>query len=146
MNEEVREATHSGSGLVIQFDGNLLAGEGIIPNDPRPQNRNGKLFQQFLEENPHLNFVNSLSLCPGLITRLKFREGKMEKSVIDFFVVCHLVLPHITKMVIDEERKYILTNYEKAKKGGKSCDTDHATEYMELNLKVKTEKPKRLEL
>ena len=31
-------------------------------------------------------------------------------------------------------------------KGGKSCDTDHATEYMDLNLKVKTEKPKRVEL
>ena len=49
-------------------------------------------------------------------------------------------------MVIDENRKYILTNYEKAKKGGKSCDTDHATEYMDLNLKVKTEKPKRVEV
>jgi hypothetical protein len=146
MDEEVMEAAHSGSGLVMQFDGNLWAGESIIPNDPRRQNRNGKLFQQFLERNPHLTVVNSLSLCEGLVTRTRFREGKLEKSVLDFFVVCHLVLPHVTKMVIDEESKYILTNYEKAKRGGKSCNTDHATEYTDVNLKLITEKPTRVEV
>ena len=61
-------------------------------------------------------------------------------------MVSHLVLPHVTKMVIDEESKYILTNFEKAKRGGKSCNTDHATEYMDVNLKLKTEKPTRIEV
>jgi hypothetical protein len=146
MDEEVTEATDSESGLVIQLDGNLWAGDGIIPNDPRPQNRNGKLFQQFLERNPHLSVVNSLSLCEGLITRSRFREGKLEESVLDFFVVCNLVLPHVTRMVIDEEKRFILTNYEQAKKGGKASNTDHATEYLDLRLKVITEKPKRVEV
>ena len=68
MDDEVIEASNTESGLVIQFDGNLWAGSGIIPNDPRPQNRNGKLFQQFLERNPHLTVVNSLPICEGLIT------------------------------------------------------------------------------
>ena len=146
MDEEVLEASNSSSGLVIQLDGNLWAGNGIIPNDPRPQNRNGKLFQQFLERNPHLTVVNSLSLCEGLITRSRLRDGKMEESALDFFVVCNLILPHISRMVIDEEKKYILTNYKSAKKGGKASDTDHATEYLDLNLKVITEKPKRIEV
>ena len=146
MEEEVNEATNSESGLILQFDGNLWAGEEIIPNDPRPQNRNGKLFQHFLERNPHLTVVNSLSLCEGLITRSRFREGNLEESVLDFFVVCQLVLPHVTKMVVDEERKYILTNYQNAKKGRKTCDTDHATEYMDVDLKIITEKPKRVEI
>ena len=61
-------------------------------------------------------------------------------------MVCQKVLPHVTKMVIDEERKYILTNYEKARKGGKTSDTDHATEYIDLNLNIVTEKPKRVEV
>ena len=146
MEEEVIEATQSGSGLILQFDGNLWAGEGIIPNDPRPQNRNGKLFQQFLELNPHLTVVNSLSLCEGLITRSRFREGRLEESVLDFFVVCHLVLPHVTRMVVDEERKHILTNFQNVKKGGKTCDSDHATQYMDVDLKIITEKPKRVEI
>ena len=146
MNEEVLEATQSDSGLVMQFDGNLWAGEEIIPNDPRPQNRNGKMFKQFLEQNPHLTVVNSLSLCKGVVTRRRFREGRLEESVLDFFVVCHLVLPHVTRMIIDEERRYVLTNYERAKKGGKVSDTDHATEYMDLDLKIATEKPERVEV
>ena len=59
----------------------------------------------------------------------------MEKSVLDFFVVCHLVLPHVTRMVVDEEKKFILTNYEQVRKGGKAADTDHATEFIDLDLK-----------
>ena len=40
LDDEAEEAKKSGSGLVIQLDGNLWAGSDIIPNDPRPQNRN----------------------------------------------------------------------------------------------------------
>ena len=88
----------------------------------------------------------ALQLCEGLITRRSFREGKLEESVLDFFVVCNLVLPHVTRMVIDEENKYVLTNYKQVKRGGKAANSDHATEYMDLNLKVITEKPKRREI
>ena len=116
LDEEVIKASNAGAGLVIQFDGNIWTGGEIIPNDPRTQNKNGKLFQKFLERNPHLTVVNALDLYEGLITRRRFRNGKLEESVLDFFVVCHLVLPHIRRMVIEEERKYILTNYEEVLK------------------------------
>ena len=99
------EAKESGAGLIIQFDGNLWAGNKIIPNDPRMQNKNGKLFELFLKRNSHLTVVNSLDLCQGLITRRRYRNNKSEESVVDFFVVCNLVLPHITQMVMDEEKK-----------------------------------------
>ena len=110
------------------MDGNFWAGKDIISKDPRPQNNNGKLFQQFLERNKNLTVVNSLDICEGLITRKRSREGKIEQSILDFFIVCDLVLPFISKMVIDEDKKHILTNYENVKKGGKANDTDHATE------------------
>ena len=87
-----------------------------------------------------------MDLCEGLITRRRLREGKLEESVLDFFVVCHLVLPHITRMVIDEDQKHILTNYEQVRKGGKATDTDHATEYIDIDLEIITEKPKRHEV
>ena len=146
MDEEVLEATNNKSGLLMHFDGNLWAGKDVVPNDPRPQNRNGKLFEQFLERNSHLTVVNSLDLCEGLITRERNKNGKLEQSVLDFFVVCNLLLPYVKKMVIDEDRKFILTNYEQVQKGGKAADTDHMTEYMDLDLKVETEKPERREL
>ena len=60
LDEDVAQANISGSGFILQFDGNLWAGENIVPGDPRPQNRNGRIFEEFLERNPHLTVVNSL--------------------------------------------------------------------------------------
>ena len=142
-DNEALEAEKLGAGLIIQMDGNLWAGNNIIKNDPRPQNNNGKLFQQFLNRNKNLTVVNSLDICEGLLTRKRLRGGKSEQSILDFFIVCNLVLPFVTKMVIDEDRKHILTNYENVKKGGKANDTDHATEYIDLNLEIIPQKPTR---
>ena len=69
MDEEIFLAQQSDAGFVLQFDGNLWAGENIIRGDPRPQNRNGRMFQSFLERHPQLTVVNSLPICEGLITR-----------------------------------------------------------------------------
>ena len=45
-------------------------------NDPNLQNRNGKLFIEFLERNPSLIVVNALEVCEGLITKKK--EEKLD--------------------------------------------------------------------
>ena len=146
LDEEVIRASRAGAGFVLHFDGNLWAGENIIPGDPRQQNRNGKLFEEFLGRNPHLSVVNSLPLCEGLITRRRLRDGNLEESILDFYVVCDRVLPHIVRMEIDESKKYVLTNYEQVRKGGKAADTDHATQVMDVDLELLTEKPVRTEL
>ena len=106
LDEEVINAKNDGAGLIIQMDGNLWAGSKIIPNDPRQQNRNGKLFEEFLSRNSHLTVVNALDICEGIISHSR----KSEESILDFFIVCNLILPHVTKMVVDEEKKYVLTN------------------------------------
>ena len=85
------------------MDGNLWAGKEIISKDSRPQNRNGRVFEQFLERNPNLNVVNSLNLCEGLITRGRSRNGIIEESVLDYLIVCDLISPSVTRMVIDEK-------------------------------------------
>ena len=143
MDEEVLQASNNGTGLIMQFDGNLWAGANIIPGDKRKQNRNGKFFEEFLDRNPHLTVVNSLSLCKGLITRTRLRDGNLEESVLDFFVVCDRVLPHVKSMEIDEDKKHILTNYEQVRMGGKASDSDHFTEIMDVDLTIMTEKPER---
>jgi uncharacterized protein YheU (UPF0270 family) len=85
IEEEVISAWNSGSGFILHFDGNLWAGPDIIPGDPRRQNNNGRLFQDFLTRNPNLSVVNALPLCEGLITRKRTKNGSEEKSVLDFF-------------------------------------------------------------
>ena len=62
------------------------------------------------------------------------RQGKFEGSVIDFFVVCSKVLPFVSKMKIDQEKKYILTNYQKVKSGQKATDSDHYTQFLYLSM------------
>ena len=146
IEEEVNSAKSAGFGFILHFDGNLWAGSKIIPGDPRQQNNNGKLFQKFLERNKALNVVNALPICEGLITRKRMKNGDEEKSVLDFFVVCSRVLPFVTKMVIDEDKKYILTNYKNAKNGGKAIETDHFTQYMDIKLQYISEKPQRREI
>ena len=146
LDEEVDLAEQNETGFVLQFDGNLWAGSQMIPGDPRPQNKNGKIFQELLEQHPNLTVVNSLALCEGLLTRTRTREDRVEKSVLDFFVVCNRVLPFLTKMVIDEDKKYILTNYQAVRNGGKASDSDHNTQYIDLDLKLETVKPERIEM
>ena len=48
LDEDVTFANNADAGFVLHFDGNLWAGDGIVPGDPRPQNKNGKLFEDFL--------------------------------------------------------------------------------------------------
>ena len=93
LDEEVFAAKNAGNGFILQCDGNLWAGKGIIPGDPRAQNKNGKLFEEFLSRNS-LTVVNSLPLCEGLITRRRLKNGISEESILDFFVVCSIVLPY----------------------------------------------------
>ena len=78
LDEDIVQANMSGAGYILQFDGNLWAGPDIIPGDPHKQNRNGKMFQEFLERHPQLSVINSLALCEGLITRSRIKNGVKE--------------------------------------------------------------------
>jgi hypothetical protein len=70
------------------MDGNLWAGDDLIPGDPNSQNNNGKLFENFPSRNPHLVCVNSLELCEGLITRVRKTKKREENAILDFFIIC----------------------------------------------------------
>lgn len=146
LENEAKTAHESNSGFILQFDGNLWAGPNIVPGDPRPQNRNGKLFEEFLSRQKQLTVVNSLPVCEGLISRMRVKNGKEEKSVLDFFVVCSRVLPHVSRMKIDDDKKHILTNFKPARKGRAATDSDHFTEILDVNLEIVPEKPKRIEI
>ena len=113
ISREVEDAFANDAGIVFQMDGNLWAGTEVVKNDPNPCNMNGKLFKKFLSSFPQLTVVNSLDLCQGLITRRRVTVSRTEESILDFFVVCEKVLCFIERMIIDEEKKFLLSNYKK---------------------------------
>ena len=135
LDEEALRAHNEGNGVIIQGDLDAWLGEGLIPLDKRRQNVNGKLMEEFLNRN-NLTVVNGLSICKGLFTRIQNRNGRVEKSVLDFFVVCNKILSYITSMEVDDMKQNIATNYTQVRKGGKSVDSDHVPIEMSLNLKI----------
>ena len=57
-----------------------------------------------------------------------------------------MVLPYVKGMTIDEERKHILTNYQTFRNSGKAVDTDHFTEFIDIEIETVNEKPMREEM
>ena len=125
---------------------NATLGQSIITGDPNPKNENGRFLEMFLVQNK-LTAVNSLSLCKGVITRLRLLvTGKIESSTIDFYVVCERVLAFVSEMLIDSDKKHIATNYTNVKKGGEAKDTDHYTQIMKVRLEICPYPEKRQEI
>jgi hypothetical protein len=147
LDEEVDRADKEGKGFVLQGDLNARLGSDEIPNDPNPQNENGRLFSEFLKRHPQLTVVNSLDLCKGLITRRRVLcTGKVENAVLDFFVVCSCVLPFVTEMTIHDNIQHILTNYNPAGKGEKATYSDHFTDAMKASFAICPSKPTKNEI
>ena len=69
LNKETQNTTAEGASFILQMDGNLWAGSNIIKHDENKQNKNGKLFELYLKNNPKLSVVNALPVCKGLFTR-----------------------------------------------------------------------------
>ena len=146
LNHPAKDARNAGTGFILQGDLNATLGATIIPGDPNPQNENGRLFEQFLLQNK-LTVVNSLSLCKGVITRIRMLvSGKLETSSIDFYVVYERVLAFVSEMLIDNDKKHIATNFTKVKKGGQATDTDHYTQILKVKLEICPNPQKRHEI
>ena len=111
MKEEAMSANKNNKGLIIQMDSNSWVGPQIIPADPNNQNANGKLMEKFLKENPALTVVNALPNCEGTITRQRKTTRGLERSILDAYIVCPIVLPLIKCMKIDHLRNYGLSNF-----------------------------------
>ena len=143
LTKETQKATKTGAGLIIQMDGNLWAGNNIINGDPNQQNQNGKLFQEFLNLNPHLTVINALPICKGKITRKRHIIKDMKESILDFFLVCDQILPLVSKMIIDEKGEIALTKYRR----GNIVKSDHNMLILKIDLAFhKENKHERIEM
>ena len=82
--------------------------------------------------------MNSLPVCQGLITRkIDLKNGRRQKSIIDFFVVCSRVLPFIKEMMIDESNNFITTNYTKNETSRvNAINSDHNTQFVKMGLDI----------
>ena len=143
LDDEVLRSDQDGEGCLIMMDANSWLGSSLIHGDPHNQNQNGKLFENFLFRNPNLTVLNADKLCQGKITRCRVVNGKLEKSIIDFIIICEKLLPYFLKMTIDEEKLFSLTNFSSKRKGEKAKTSDHNSQIAEFQLIFKNEKEER---
>ena len=120
-----------------------MLGPKLLPGDVHSQNRNGKLFSEFLKENS-LTCVNSLPLTEGLITRKRKLLNEVKQSTIDFYVVCERVVPYVHNMKIDNGKHHMLTNFSNTDKEGKTVNSDHYPLTMNVKLESVPVKKTRL--
>ena len=98
------------------MDGNLHAGNEIIPWDLNICNGNGKLLEEF----SHLTIINATNPCDKVITRKRVANGKVDEAALDFFITCKKILPIIDKMEVEDVNK--LTRFCK----NKTISSDHS--------------------
>jgi hypothetical protein len=87
-----------------------------------------------------------LDLCTGLITRRRELISKTEEAVLDFFVINEKLRPLLSKMSIDENRDYCLSNYAQIRKNQRVIESDHNSEILELDVQFCKRKPERIEM
>ena len=100
------------------------------PGDPKVQNMNGKLFENFLIGNKNLSVVNASKLCKGKLTRSRnMKNGTQQKTCLDYFIVCDQIEPLVSGMKIYEDNDIALTRYQ-----GKVVQSDHKMLKLEVDL------------
>ena len=146
IENEIQEADLQNHGIILQMDGNLHAGSTLVRNDPNPQNRNGKIFMDFLSRNKSLVVLNCQEQCEGVITRVRELESRTEKAVLDFCIINEKLKPFFKQMVIDEKREFCLTNTAQLKKNKRLIESDHNSSVINFNIQIESRIMKRQEL
>ena len=95
---------------------------------------NGKIMSDMLAQQ-NLIVVNASDKCYGVITRFRKTARRTEESVLDYFIVCQELYQNIVKMVIDEQRQYVLSRFYKYKHKTSTVESDHNIMVLYLNFK-----------
>ena len=106
------------------MDANSKIGIEYLKCDPHHTSRNGQMLLDVVKRQ-NLIIVNTTDKCFGTITRMRETTNGIEKSVIDYFIVCQTFYNLISVMIVDEERKHVLTKYASAKGSKKIVASDH---------------------
>ena len=119
--------------LCLELDANAKVGNQVIKNDPHEMSSNGRLLLSLVERY-NLIIVNATDKCFGTITRMKKVKNVTEKSIIDYFIVCQNFYSLITSMIVDDERKNVLTKFTKRKEKSYITESDHNLLILDVNI------------
>ena len=112
LEEEIIKAELEGKSIIIEADFNSKLGKEFIPNDPHPQDKNGKLLADIIKRQK-LTVANGLPVCKGVITRKRVTSQRTEESIISFVIISEDLVEKVESVVIDDKRENVLTRISK---------------------------------
>ena len=139
LDQEIENAFSNNCFVCLQMDANGKLGNEIITGDPNVISPNGRLLLELISRKS-LVIVNATDKCFGTITRMRVKGQITEQSVLDYFVVCHELYNLVVSMLVDEERKYILTRFYKRNGIIKVIESDHNILILNISWDVKVKK------
>ena len=92
LEEEIIITQDNGRMLCLEMDANAKLGHLYIKGDPNEMSPNGKLLLCLIKRY-NLIVINGTDKCSGVITRMRTKGNKTEKSVIDFFYCLSIFIP-----------------------------------------------------
>ena len=146
LEEEIVKSELAGKSIIVELDANSKLGPELIPGDMHPQSDNGKILADIITRHG-LIIGNSMNQCTGLVTRKRITKNATEESIIDFILFSDDLKDEVEAIVIDDERKNVLTELSKTKNGVIKTESDHNTIFSHLKLRWdKKVKQQRIEL
>ena len=103
---------------------------------------NGRMLASIIE-NHALTVANGSSKFSGLITRRRTMKHRNEKSCIDFVLFSSDLNNDFKSLIIDDERKHVLTKIKMTKHGVVKKESDHNVLIAEFTNTVPDKKCKK---
>ena len=135
LEAEIVKSEIAGKSVIVEMDANSKLGTKYIPNDPHLMSPNGKILSEIIERHA-LIVANGTRECSGLITRQRSTTTRTEKSCIDLLLFSDDLRNDFKSLLIDEDRKYVLTRITNTKRGVVKKESDHNALIAEFDLKV----------
>ena len=104
-------------------------------NDPHDTSENGQILLDLVDRQS-LKILNCSPQCDGVISRQRITVDRIEQSVIDYLITCEEMSLFLSKMTIDEDRKYVLSKFFR----GKTIESDHNIISAKFNLNYNVKK------
>ena len=140
LEKEVINAYDDVCMILIEMDANAKIGWTNIKKDPNDTSENGHLLLDMVQRQS-LKILNCSPKCEGVISRQRETVDRVEQSVIDYVVTCEEMSSYLQNMMIDDQRKYVLTKFSKQNGRGKNIESDHNPIFVSFNLTYNVKKP-----
>ena len=116
LEHKIVKSTMIGKSVIIKMDANAKLGLKHIPEDPHEISANGKLLEGIILRQ-NLFVVNGSRKCQGNITRKRTTKNTVEESVVDVVLKSSDLIENFESLVVDEDRRHVLTKIRKTKRG-----------------------------